>query len=176
MDDRPIELRIRDVGQLFQSLDPLPFRERDLDQSVEDYVTGWAQELPRRAPLRIVIHLPAAEAAGAAAQAVPDAIRHYFAYRADMLRQELRELFRAGRAALAIGLTALAVSLLTAALLERWAPGGFLADFFREGLVIVGWVANWRPIQIFLYDWWPLVRRRRLYLRLAKAEVRLERH
>jgi hypothetical protein len=40
-------------------------------------------------------------------------------------------------------------------------------------LVILGWVANWRPIQIFLYDWQPLVRRRRLLKRLAKATVRL---
>jgi hypothetical protein len=38
-------------------------------------------------------------------------------------------------------------------------------------LIILGWVANWRPIEIFLYDWWPLAQRRRLYLRLASAPV-----
>lgn len=36
---------------------------------------------------------------------------------------------------------------------------------------IVGWVANWKPLEIFLYDWWPLTRRRDLYRRLARAEI-----
>ena len=36
---------------------------------------------------------------------------------------------------------------------------------------ILGWVANWRPIEIFLYDWWPLLQRRRLFQRLAAAQV-----
>ena len=30
----------------------------------------------------------------------------------------------------------------------------------EESLLIFGWVANWRPIEIFLYEWWPVVRRR----------------
>lgn len=35
-------------------------------------------------------------------------------------------------------------------------------------------VANWRPIEIFLYDWWPLARRRDLFRRLAAAKVELK--
>ena len=48
---------------------------------------------------------------------------------------------------------------------------GDVSSFFAEGLIILGWVANWRPIEIFLYDWWPLAQRRQLYLRLAEAKV-----
>jgi hypothetical protein len=46
-----------------------------------------------------------------------------------------------------------------------------LPSVLRESLVIVGWVANWRPIEMFLYDWWPIARRRDLYRRLANAKV-----
>jgi hypothetical protein len=35
-------------------------------------------------------------------------------------------------------------------------------------------VANWRPIEIFIYDWWPIVRKRNLYRRLAAAKVELK--
>jgi hypothetical protein len=173
MDNRPIELRIREVGQLFHLLDPLPFRERDLDQNVEDYVVGWARELPRRQTLEIVIHLPRAEAETADAQEIPDAIRNYFSYRADMLTRELRELFRFGRAALAAGLGVLAICIVLAAAAERWLAQFYLGSLLGQGLIILGWVANWRPIEIFVYDWQPLVRRRRLYRRLALAQVRL---
>ncbi len=31
----------------------------------------------------------------------------------------------------------------------------------------------WKPIQTFLYDWWPLKRRRDLYRRLAQADCEI---
>jgi hypothetical protein len=46
-----------------------------------------------------------------------------------------------------------------------------VARFLTEGLIILGWVANWRPIEIFLYDWWPLTQRRKLFEQLAAAPV-----
>ena len=37
--------------------------------------------------------------------------------------------------------------------------------------IVSRWVVIWRPIEIFLYDWIPLVRRRKLYRRLAASKV-----
>lgn len=169
---RPIELRVREIGQLFHSLDPLPYRERDLDERVEEYVTGWAGEMPS-APIEIVIHLPHTEAEREEAAHVGDAIQNYFAYRAEVVAWELRDLFRIGRSSLLIGVAVLATCVVLGRTLGDVFGGGYLGRFFDEGLIILGWVANWRPIQIFLYDWQPLARRRRLYKRLAQARVRL---
>lgn len=169
---RPIELRIRDIGQLFHSLDPLPYRERDLDERVEAYVVGWAGEMPR-APMEIIVHLPAAEAERAEAAHVGETMRNYFAYRAEMIGWELRDLFRVGRSSLAIGLTVLVVCVAAGRALGELMGPGYLGRVFDEGLIILGWVANWRPVEIFLYDWQPLARRRKLYRALAAAEVRL---
>jgi hypothetical protein len=47
---------------------------------------------------------------------------------------------------------------------------GEISRFLDEGLLILGWVANWRPIEIFFDDWWPLARRRRLFRRLAPED------
>jgi hypothetical protein len=33
----------------------------------------------------------------------------------------------------------------------------------------------WRPLEIFLYDWWPIVGERRLHERLSRIEVRIVR-
>ncbi|HWQ86814.1 hypothetical protein [Brevundimonas sp.] len=170
---RPIELKVREIGQLFQSLDPLPFRERDLDAAVEEYVVAWAREQGGARPIRILVHLPAEEAGRAEARHVADAIRNYFAYRAEVAGWELKELFRVGHASLAIGLTVLALCVFLGAEISSRVGEGYVGRFFDEGLIILGWVANWRPIQIFLYDWWPLVRRRRLYGRLARAAIDL---
>jgi hypothetical protein len=166
-----IEIRVDQVAQLFHSLDPFPFNERDLDADAEEHIVGWARELPRDRPIEIRIHLPAAEAASPAARDLGASIGRYFAYRADMLGRELKELFRVGRLSLLIGLAVLGLCLgLGQAITGLFGPS-FVGRFVEEGLIIVGWVANWRPIAIFLYDWWPIARRRRLYRRLAAAAV-----
>jgi hypothetical protein len=72
-----IAIRARVVGQLFNSLDPSPFREKDLDSGVEQFVTGWVRELPEGAPVRIVVHLPPEEAASSEAAGIAEAFAHY---------------------------------------------------------------------------------------------------
>ncbi|MCU0887785.1 MAG: hypothetical protein MUC64_07145, partial [Rubritepida sp.] len=169
----PIELRLSNLTQLYHTLDPAPFREGDLDATAEAYIVDWARELPRDAPLAIVIHLPAEELAKPGAAEVPQSVRHFFAERAQSEAKALRELFRFGRAALALGLVVLAACLGAAVLAARLPLEGPLARLVPESLVIVGWVALWRPAEVFLYDWMPIVRRRRLYARLAVAGVEL---
>jgi hypothetical protein len=95
----------------------------------------------------------------------------FFGYRAQLIALDLNELFRVGRRALAIGLTVLSFALSSVKLppptLRR------VLSLVEESLIICGWVANWRPIQIFLYDWWPIVRQRNLYRRLSAAQLEL---
>ena len=88
-----------------------------------------------------------------------------------LTRFELRELFRIGRASLAVGLAMLCLCIVLGAEFSSRVGETYASRFLGEGLIILGWVANWRPIQIFLYDWWPLARRRALYARLARATV-----
>ncbi len=166
-----IELRVVDLAQLFHTLDPFPFRERDLDREAEEYIVGWARELPLDQPITIVIHFPDTEAQTKAARELREALGRYFTYRAGVLQRDLNEHFRVGRRSLGIG-----VPILIACLMSAHFVGGFLfeAPFKRlveESFLILGWVANWRPLEIFLYDWWPLARRRELYKRLSSATV-----
>lgn len=166
-----IEVQVDKVGQLFDTLDPMPFREKDLDREAEDYIVGWARELPRKAPIRILVHLPASEASGDHAQMLGQAIGRYFSYRADALTKDLRELFRVGRYSLCVGLVVLAACITGGRLLLRSPWSGEFGALLNEGLIILGWVANWRPIEIFLYDWWPIIRHRNILRRLARAEI-----
>ncbi|MDI4663906.1 hypothetical protein K9U40_06130 [Xanthobacter autotrophicus] len=170
-----IEIRVERVSQLFNMLDPYPFRERDLDPEAEAYIVDWASELPHGAPVRIVVHLPAVEAASPEAQGLPQAMRRYFIERQAAFGRELKELFRVGRVSLAIGVTVLALCLLLANIFGDRTFAKSLWGFAAEGLIIVGWVALWRPMEIFLYDWWPIARQRKLYRRLAEATVEVVR-
>jgi hypothetical protein len=169
-----IELRVERIDRLFDALDPFPIPSRDLAKGAEDFIVGWARELPADSPLRIVIHLPEAEAEHQDAGAIGQAFARHFSYRANRMSGDLHELFRVGRLSLAIGLVVLAACMLAARLAGEMLGETYFGRVFSEGLIIVGWVANWRPIEIFLYDWWPILQRRRLFLRLAEAPVELK--
>ncbi|HYM17910.1 MAG TPA: hypothetical protein VEU06_05055 [Micropepsaceae bacterium] len=169
-----IEVRVTDVSQLFDTLDPFPFPERDLDRDAEEFIVGWARELPRDHPLKIVVHMPTAEIAKSDPNAIGTAMNRYFTYRSGVIERDLHELFRVGRLSLVIGISVLATALLIAQTLSKVFVSMPLGSFFEQSLIIVAWVANWRPLEIFLYDWWPIVRRRNLYRRLAKTPVELK--
>jgi hypothetical protein len=168
-----IELRLATLGQLFNSLDPSPFHERDLDDDAEAYIVGWARELPRDVALRIVIHLPETEAEQARARDLSSALSNYFTERARVTALDLKELFRTGRHNLSVSLPVLVTCLFLSQQVRAHLGHGPLPSIVQESLVIVGWVANWRPIETFLYDWWPVARRRNLFRRLAAAEVEI---
>ncbi|MEZ5832025.1 MAG: hypothetical protein R3D05_12680 [Dongiaceae bacterium] len=168
---QPIQIRVEEVSQLFNTLDPFPFRSATSTAMREEYIVGWARELARQAALTIVVHLPLSETDSKAAGELGRAHARFFAYRADVIGRDLNELFRVGRIALLVGMAVLGLCLAASSLVSGWAGDSYLGRFIGESLVIVGWVANWRPIEIFLYDWWPLLRRRNLYRRLAAAQV-----
>ncbi|RFC48577.1 MAG: hypothetical protein DUW69_001150 [Verrucomicrobia bacterium] len=166
-----IELRLRELAQLFNSMDPSPFVDRDLDQDAEEFIHGWAREHPADREFELVVHLemipPADRAAGA-----ENAVQRYFASRGEVKRRELRELLRRGRLSLLVGVLFLSGCYLLG-LLISYLSAGHLAIVAKEGLAIVGWVAMWRPLQIFLYDWWPVREEQTMFLRLARMSVRL---
>jgi hypothetical protein len=165
-----IEIRLTRIEQLFNSLDHAPFLEKDLDEDAEEYIVGALRDLGRREPARLVLHLPAAELQRIDPDAIGASIRHYFAYRLWGERRRLRRELRVGVASLAIGLSFLAACIaLRNVVAATWHTGW--ADAVQEGLLISGWVAMWRPIEIFLYDWWPIWQTGRLHARLAELPV-----
>lgn len=163
-----VEIRLRETRQLFNSLDPAPFHEKDLDDEAERYIVGAVRDFHLDAPLKLVFHLPAG---ATGAETIPDAVHHYFAYRGAMSARELRSRLRQGRISLLIGLAFLftCITLRQTLLLE--AHDSVLAEIVAEGLLISGWVAMWEPIQIFLYDWWPIRAMRRIYDKIAVMPI-----
>jgi hypothetical protein len=169
-----IEVRIHELGQIFNSLDPSPFAERDLDDDAEAHIVSWAREVDTQGPFRIVVHLPAGEAGKAREQGLDAAIANYFEYRTGMLERDLRDLLRVGRRSLGIGIAVLAVCVGLGQAVRTALPDWALGRLLAEGIIIFGWVANWRPAEIFLYDVWAVRRRVHLYRRLARARIELE--
>ena len=168
-----LQLRVRDLQQLFNSLDPTPFLNKDLDPACEEFIENWAMALPHASHLHLTIHVEQLHCTTTeAGELVAEAIHNHYGYKAELVRGQLRQLLRMGRISLAIGIAFVAVCMLLAEAISSLVPGS-AAKIARESLTIIGWVALWRPVQIFLYDWWPVKGRIRVFenLRFARVNV-----
>lgn len=167
-----IEIGLKSLTQLFNSLDPSPFHEKDLDADAEDYIVGAAREISPHAPLKLVFFLPPDHFEQPGTADIERSIHNYFEYRREMAARDLRYMFRLGRTSSMVGIAFLATCVMLRQLaLAVLAPP--LDHIAAEGLLIAGWVAMWRPIQTFLYDWWPLRATVRIYAKLATAPIEI---
>ncbi len=163
-----IDIQLKTSRQLFDGRDPAPFRERDLDEHAVDYLVGAVLELPRNAAVKLVFWISDEPMPQLPDATLIEAVRAHFGHEEAHLDRKLRQHFRRGQLFLLVGLTVL-VAFLTLAELTSAMPPGHVRQVFREGLVITGWVAMWRPLEVLLYDWWPLLQDRRLRRRLREA-------
>jgi hypothetical protein len=167
-----IEVRVAELRRLFNSIDPSPFRSKDLDPNAAEFIVGWSKEAPRDAQLGLLVYLDRSAGLPDEPAVLREAVHAFFRQQAADARRRLRDLFRVGRTSLVIGLTVLG-SFLVLGDLAAGRMGGGAGEIVRESLLIGGWVAMWRPLEVFLYDWWPIRAESRLFDRLASMPVRI---
>jgi hypothetical protein len=126
--------------------------EKDLDRDAEEYIVSSARELPRSASTALVVYLddpdlpPGAADMVRAAVRVPSRARACWPARAPPAAAARLDQPRhrpAGAGVVVVG---------------GGAGAGDRGSGDRQGgqesLLIGGWVAMWRPMEILLYDWW----------------------
>lgn len=167
-----LDLYLADAMQLFNSMDPAPFRERDLDPEAAAYIVDWARETPGGQALSLVLHMGRGSTTDEEGELLRKSIHDHFQRRAVATRRQLQRLFRVGRYSLVIALAFLALVIVVGETVASLVSRESIASLIQEGLVIGGWVALWRPLEIFLYNWWPVWAEARLFDRLGAMDVR----
>lgn len=168
-----IDIYLRHWQQLFDSRDPSPFRERDLDDDAVTYIVSSFQEISSKAKTKLVICLPSSLEEEVDRKMIIDAIHSFFAYERELNRKKAKEILRIGQVAFVIGVIALSVFAFASHFLSRVANDeeGWVEKFVYEGLNLLGWVAMWHPLNIFLYSWWPHLRADNIYSYLENIEI-----
>lgn len=165
-------MNVANPGDLFHAFDPSPMVGRDLDDEVEQYILESALEAPQ-AKYQLVIHAPQDKIGLPDTKQIPDAIRQYFLYKLDIYEKHLQLKMHDGRRSLFAGLLFLAICWGLGMVATKLIPMPY-GDFFREGLLIIGWVANWRPMEFFLYDRQTMIRRRTVLKALSEMAVSIQ--
>lgn len=166
-DGKPcVDVRIASLDHLFDNRDPAPFRERDLDPALVEYLLAIGHDVIARDGFRVVFWLERMCQPGV----IESAYRAHFEYALVRLERRRRRARRGGQIALVFG-AGLIIALMALSQLAVQTVPGSLGTALREGLVISSWVVLWRPVELLVYDWIPVWDERRIMRRLLAAVV-----
>ncbi len=153
---------------MFNSFDPSPFWDRDLDKDAAQFIEEEFSEKLSAG----VWHLHVYVQEGATMESdLQTAVEHYYEFLASSARRRLRDQMASARLALLAGLGMFLVSMSARAILKAALHG--VPQMLDEGLIILAWLALWRPAEMLVYEWVPLLRTRRLYERLSGIRVQV---
>jgi hypothetical protein len=168
-----LEVHIDTENQLFNSMDPAPFRRRELDPALVDYIIAFGEKAPASADLELSIQLTTAPPGVDIEAVITEAVCENFRRRAADSRRALRRLFHDGRISLVIGIAFVGLAVLIGEWLGAYLAISHYAQVIVDTFVIGSWVALWHPVNIFLFEWWPILRQAQLYDRLSTMRVRV---
>ena len=163
-----IELRIQNLEQLFDSLDPAPFHAKAIDRDADAYLRESAGEHASLNNLSISIHGPIS--LESCLGDIETAIHTHYKLAFEQAERRHRRRRRIGRVALIAGTVILVIALF----LRTWVKnlGGNFGEVLAEGLLILAWVALWRPIETISFDSWESRDERKMLSALSKVPVR----
>lgn len=161
-----VSLHVHNLAQFFNSLDPSPFWDRDLDRDAAAFIEEEFSDKRSAEVWHLNVHTHQDGAFGGELQT---AVENYYTRLASSARRELHEHLHLGQWALFGGI----VIFLSCMALREFMRGTMeaLPRSLDEGLIILAWLALWRPAEMLAYEWVPLLRKRRLYERLAGIRV-----
>jgi hypothetical protein len=166
-----IDIVLTSILQLFDGRDPSPFKERDLEEDFSRYLILAIREIGVQEKVKLVIKMQEHHPSFLKAKDVEEAIYTYYSFELENSRNDLRVLFKQGRSTLAMGLAFLAACYTGYYFTKDQAT--LFWGFLGEGLHVMGWVAMWKPINLFLYEWWPIKDRMALMSSLQHLKVEI---
>ena len=169
---RWIEVSVKSPHQLFDARDPAPFRDRDLDDDLVEYIVSTMREFSYKTAVKILIHLAERESNELPHEEIREAFQTYWTYQIELFERDLKSFFKRAQLFMLIGIFVLALCITLAQSINVPTSPGFLG-VLREGIVIFGWVSLWKPIELLLFDWYPIFEKVRLYRKLLTTDVQI---
>lgn len=167
-----IEIKLSSIIQLFNSFDPAPFYEKELDSDAEQYIVDTVKDFPLKTKFKILIYLPGKLCDCDEAKKIIPAIHTHFRYRMLVADRKFRAKFQFGRWSMLVGVSFLAIALLFRQFVANL-DNHIASQLLSDSLLIVGWAAMWEPITVILYELWPIVKEKRIFEKISTMEIEI---
>lgn len=164
-----IIFELKDVDQLLIAPDSVFYGKRMLSPDAEEVIIEEATMASSNDHIHLKIHLHRDEVSRK--DEIPTAIHQHFTYRRKKSERQLQKVLQRGWQSLLISIVFLGLLVSLTLVIIKQLPEGGLSLTFREILIILGWVALWRPADFLLYEWRPIKREVNLFHKLEQCKV-----
>ena len=164
-----IILRLQHPDQLLIAPGSVFHNKRRLNADAEEYLIEESSIQPHHTYISLQLHLRAGTADRV--QDITNAIRQHFAYKKKKSERQLAQTLRLGWRSLLIAIVFLGILASLTFIMVRLLPQGGVTIVLQEILIVLGWVALWRPADLLLYEWRSFKKEVNLFARLEKCEV-----
>ncbi|MBN8570741.1 MAG: hypothetical protein J0M18_14030 [Ignavibacteria bacterium] len=165
-----ITLRLVSINELLR-LPVSLYRKRTLKSDAEEFIVEEAEALPHKTAINIKVNLASSEVKYK--DDITLAIQRHFCYRRAQAQKRFKRVLHYGWRILFIALGLLAAIFSLTELILYLMPDNKLLLFIRESFIILGWVALWRPLDLLLYEWYPIKTNINLFYRLEHCNVHI---
>jgi hypothetical protein len=165
-----IEIKIKKINQLFNSFDPSPFLDKDLDDDAFEYIVSSVSEQPLKLRQDIILYIPKNQRSKISEVEIKRAIHNYFEYKKILAERSIKLKLKEGQLSFIVGITFLIACLGVGEYIKSLATNTFTYIAY-EGLLIGGWVAMWKPISDILYVWWPIWKEKNIFRKISEMEI-----
>ncbi len=161
-----ITTRVDDYSELFNYLDPAPFRRRDLDQDFLNYVNQCSEEIPLEYQVSLQIQLPGDKRDEEKEERVRRGIKSYYVHW-DLAEQ--RKIHRSHQYSLVYAVIGLLFILSVNFIVPDME---YLSTLIYEGLHVGGWVFLWEAFAELAFKSRDISQNKRRIRRAADAPIR----
>jgi hypothetical protein len=163
-------IRVGSIDQLFWEFDARPVPERTLSGDARWSLLDEWERVRASKPSCLTIYAPESERAETDEDAIRAAVRRSLHKASGPLRQ-IEPLSRQEKIAARIGIVVLFLSIVVSTAIDRVSED-VVVEGFAQGILVVGWVALWRPAERFVVEVLPHVFNRRRIAEFADIDVR----
>ena len=163
---KKLEIEVHSVDQMLDGDSPLV--AQTINEDVVEALWGQARRYKGYGPFEIEIKVPEEDVDRG--EEVRDRIQEYFCHEVQDAGLEIRDLLRTGWQCLLVGLAAATPVILLSEYLAHTYDER-LPEFISRGLIVLAWVALWRPAELLLYEHLPVRKRRKLAQALIEAPL-----
>lgn len=168
-----VEVAIDGPFDLYDDKDPSPLKARDLKPSVEAYITNCVREIPFAQKMRIDFYFYEFTGDDKEVKLLEKSVRDFFIYQSRVRFVDFKFSIKNGLRSLSIGFIFLFLCIFISHTFLS-SPTTLVATFFLEGLSVLGWVSLWNPVQVFLYEIWPIIGNSKTLKRCSTLEMRFQ--
>lgn len=163
-----LEISLDSYAEIFNDFDPSPYRKKDLNPELVDYLDDCSADIPLKYPLILQFNVPKNHVDSDEEKRVKDGLKAYYAFGTFGAHNEYKKLIYQSILNVIIATILLSISIL----FEFFHPGEFFLSVIQAGITVGGWVFLWQAITMVVFERKSIKKKYLTYKRFNEAIIK----